>query len=214
MALTLVSYDQKGAKTSLSLDWLKPDKLAKPSLIAQVVRVFLGNQRRSMAKAKTRGQVDGSTKKIYKQKGTGGARHGSRKAPLFVGGGKAHGPTGKQNYSGQTNKKVAAKALLSVLVAKQKSDRLVLVNCPDFTKSGQADRYFSAIITGHKSRSGLLLVDPKTNMNCLNYCRNLAALTVVSAATVSVYEVIRADLVLVTNQALPALKHRGEIHDR
>src|SRR3989344_4073637 len=71
---------------------------ADPALLAQAVRIYLGNQRKSSAKTKTRAEVEGSTRKIYRQKGTGRARHGSIRAPIFVGGGIAHGPDGSQNY--------------------------------------------------------------------------------------------------------------------
>ncbi len=67
-------------------------------LMAQAVRVFLANQRKARAKTKTRGKVEGSGKKIWAQKGTGRARHGDRYAPIFVGGGISHGPTGKENF--------------------------------------------------------------------------------------------------------------------
>src|SRR3989338_11153263 len=69
-----------------------------PQLMAQAVRVFLSNQRKAHAKSKTRGEIIRTTRKWYRQKGTGRARHGAQSAPLFVGGAKAHGPRGHQNY--------------------------------------------------------------------------------------------------------------------
>src|SRR3989339_577646 len=71
---------------------------ANDKLVALAVRVYLANQRRSYAKTKGRGEVAGTTKKMWSQKGTGRARHGSAKAPIFVGGGVAHGPIGKENH--------------------------------------------------------------------------------------------------------------------
>ena len=68
------------------------------SILSQAVRVYLSNQRTAQAKSQTRAEVNRTTKKVYKQKGTGGARHGSRRAPIYVGGGIAHGPRGMQNY--------------------------------------------------------------------------------------------------------------------
>src|SRR3954449_5977031 len=68
-------------------------------------RYYLANQRQGTKKVKTRGEISGSTRKIYRQKGTGGARHGHRYAPQFVGGGVAFGPTGEENYSLNINKK-------------------------------------------------------------------------------------------------------------
>lgn len=69
------------------------------ALVAQATRVFLSNQRRAKAKTKQRGEISGSTRKIWRQKGTGRARHGDRYAPIFVGGGVAHGPTGKEKLA-------------------------------------------------------------------------------------------------------------------
>jgi len=69
-----------------------------PVLLSQAVNRFLANQRRARPRTKTRAEVRGSGAKIWRQKGTGHARHGDRQAPIFVGGGIAHGPTGRQNY--------------------------------------------------------------------------------------------------------------------
>ena len=79
---------------------INPNKI----VVAQAVRVHLTNQRQATAKSKTRGEVSGSGKKIWRQKGTGRARHGDRYAPIFVGGGVAHGPRGNQNVKRNLSK--------------------------------------------------------------------------------------------------------------
>jgi large subunit ribosomal protein L4 len=94
-----------------------------PSLLAQAVRVYLVNQRQGNVKVKTRGEVIGSTRKIYRQKGTGKARHGAIKAPIFVGGGIAHGPKQKE-YNLKFNKKEKKLALYSVLSSKLKENKI------------------------------------------------------------------------------------------
>jgi len=86
-----------------------------PSLVAQAVKVYLSNQRKSHSKVKTRGEVAGSTRKIWRQKGTGRARHGSLTAPIFVGGGIVHGPTGQENWKLTISKKMKRAALCSVI---------------------------------------------------------------------------------------------------
>lgn len=94
---------------------------ANPLLMAQAARIYLANQRKGLAKAKSRGELLSiSTAKIWRQKGTGRARHGSKRAPIFVGGGKAHGPTGGQNYSLKLPKKMKRASLISALSAKHK----------------------------------------------------------------------------------------------
>ena len=85
------------------------------ALVAQTARAFLANQRKARAHAKTRAEVVGSGAKIWRQKGTGRARHGDRQAPIFVGGGVAHGPTGAQNYRQKISQKMGRRAVLAVL---------------------------------------------------------------------------------------------------
>jgi len=96
-------------------------------LIAQAVRVYLANQRTARAKTKTRGGTGGSGRKIWRQKGTGRARHGDKQAPIFVGGGIAHGPKGVLKRL-MITKKMRRKALLGVLSEKVKEKRLLVVD--------------------------------------------------------------------------------------
>lgn len=93
------------------------------SLLAQAIRVYLVNQRQGNVKVKTRGEVIGSTRKIYRQKGTGKARHGAIKAPIFVGGGVAHGPKQKE-YNLKFNKKEKKLALYGALSSKLKEKKI------------------------------------------------------------------------------------------
>jgi len=99
-----------------------PAKMAKvkidQQLMAQAVRVYLSNQRSALAKTKTRGEVARTTAKMYKQKGTGRARHGAYSAPIFVGGGVAFGPTGGQNYRRKMSKALGKLAFASALALK------------------------------------------------------------------------------------------------
>lgn len=96
-------------------------------LLSQAVRVFLSNQRKDLAWAKTRGQLTSiSTAKVYRQKGTGRARHGSKRAPIFVGGGKAHGPSGRQNHKLDLPKKMKQKALLEAFYLLAKEDKVIV----------------------------------------------------------------------------------------
>jgi LSU ribosomal protein L4P len=98
-----------------------------PPLMAQAVRVYLANQRKAHPKTKTRAEVNRTKAKWYRQKGTGRARHGSRAAPIFVGGGVAHGPTGEQNYQLKMPKKMKKAALFSALTSKFKEKEILVV---------------------------------------------------------------------------------------
>src|SRR3990167_7073702 len=99
----------------------------KPQLLAQAVRVWLSNQRKAFAKTKTRKDVAKTTAKMFKQKGTGRARHGSYAAPIFVGGGVAHGPSGEQNYRMELPKHLKRKALAGALTEKAKAGELTIL---------------------------------------------------------------------------------------
>ena len=97
-------------------------------LMAQAVKIYLTNQRKVHAKTKSRGEVSGSCRKIWRQKGTGRARHGDRYAPIFVGGGVAHGPRGNQNFKLEMSKKMKRAALFSSLSAKLKDKEILVVS--------------------------------------------------------------------------------------
>ncbi len=101
-------------------------KINEP-LMTQAVRVYLSNQRQALARAQTRSEVNRTKAKWFRQKGTGRARHGARSAPIFVGGGKAHGPTGEQNYCLKMSKAMKKKALFSALTAKLKDKEIIIV---------------------------------------------------------------------------------------
>jgi large subunit ribosomal protein L4 len=114
--LTINLYDLSGKLTSelpVGGDIFTAKK--NPKLVAQAIKVYLSNQRKSHSRVKTRGEVVGSTRKIWRQKGTGRARHGSLTAPIFVGGGIVHGPTGQENWKLSINKKMKKAALASVI---------------------------------------------------------------------------------------------------
>lgn len=97
-------------------------------LVHEVVRLMNSNSRDNIAHTKTRGEVRGGGKKPWKQKGTGRARHGSTRSPIWVGGGIAHGPRNDQNFSRKINKKVKTKALLTILSRKFKDGEILFVD--------------------------------------------------------------------------------------
>src|SRR3989344_5604580 len=130
-------------------------------LIAQAVRVYLANQRKGTASTKTRGEVRGSTRKIWRQKGTGRARHGSRKAPIFVGGGIAHGPRGVTAASLKLTKKMRRLALFGALTDKVSERAMIAVN--DLTrllpKTREAYTFLQKVGVEMPTKRVLLVVD-------------------------------------------------------
>ena len=122
-------YNQKGTEAGkvklpeniFGLPW-------NESLVHQVVTSMMGNERTPVAHTKTRGEVSGTGIKPWRQKGTGRARHGSRRSPIWVGGGIAHGPRNDKDYSRKINKKMKTKALFTVLSRKFKDSELIFLD--------------------------------------------------------------------------------------
>lgn len=122
-------YNQKGKETSkitlpdnvFGLPW-------NADLVHQVVSSMESNKREPIAHTKNRGDVSGGGKKPWKQKGTGRARHGSTRSPIWVGGGVAHGPRNEKNYERKVNKKMKAKALYTILSSKFKDGKILFID--------------------------------------------------------------------------------------
>ncbi|MDO8488320.1 MAG: 50S ribosomal protein L4 [bacterium] len=192
---------------SIKGEELKPVTLAagvfgvkvSPQLLAQAVRVYLGNQRQSAAQTKTRGEVEGSTRKIYKQKGTGRARHGSVRAPIFVGGGIAHGPTGGQNYSGRLPAKMRRLAILGALSIKAAAKDISVI--ADAEKSSGKTVQSSWLASGKS-----ILVVSTSELDKFNRaCRNLHRVDVVKANQLTTYQVMAHQKLVLAQPALEVL---------
>ena len=127
-------YDTKGKETgSVELPEILFNAKKNDALLRQVVLAMQANARTAVADAKGRGDVSGGGKKPWKQKGTGRARHGSIRSPLWRGGGTTHGPQKEKNYSQKVNKKMRANALAVVLSQKMKDGRVLFVNALSFS---------------------------------------------------------------------------------
>ena len=128
-------YDQKGAKAgTIDLSAKVFGAKWRADLVHQVVEGMRSNKRAGTADTKDRGEVRGGGRKPWKQKGTGRARHGSSRSPIWVGGGVTHGPLAEKNYKRKISKKMRAQALFSVLSKKLKDDEIVFVNTLEMSK--------------------------------------------------------------------------------
>jgi len=174
-------------------------------LIAQAVRVFLANQRQGGAKTKKRGEVRGSTKKIWKQKGTGRARHGDIRAPIFVGGGVVHGPTGEENFSLKMPKKMKKKALFAVLTKKLKNKELMIVSGLDKIKP-KTKELINVMKNLKLSIGKNIIVLPKIWDNVIKAGRNIANLSLMQARQLNVYKVVKANNLVLTEESIDVLK--------
>lgn len=177
-------------------------------LIAQAVRVYLANQRLGTAKVKSRGEVDLTTAKWYKQKGTGRARHGAKSAPIFVKGGVAHGPKPK-DYSLSLPKKMKKAALIAALSSKMHDGEIKVLTGMD--KIEPKTKNVAALL----KKLGLyekkvLLVTPdgikKGFENVYKAGRNVEGLSLVSAKSLSTYEALDNRMILFMREAIDVLK--------
>ena len=190
------------------IDKLSTPVLKKPGaavMVSQVVRAFLSNQRKALAKAKTRGLVVGSKSKVYRQKGTGRARHKDRQAPIFVGGGAAHGPVGVQNYKQKVNRKMVQKALAVVLSEKIKDKKAYIVKKAEFEKTKEAASYVEKIRKSLNTKGEIAFILTKKD-GLRRFLNNLKDVKVVNVESLSSFSILKADLIIITESAFKELE--------
>jgi large subunit ribosomal protein L4 len=174
-------------------------------LLYEVVKAQLASRRSGTAKTKNRAEVSGSTKKIYRQKGTGAARHGDRNAPNFVGGGQAHGPV-PRSYAYRPNRKMRTGALASALSMKLKEGRLIVVD--SFGLDEVKTKALAGVLSTLKVGKSSLIVDGKGNDKLQLSARNLAKHQYLPPEGVNVYDLLRHDTLILTRSAAEALEAR------
>ncbi|MGD1844239.1 MAG: 50S ribosomal protein L4 [Salibacteraceae bacterium] len=168
------------------------------------VKQFLANQRQGTHKAKERGEITGSTRKIKRQKGTGTARAGSLKNPLFKGGGRVFGPR-PRSYSFKLNKKQKQLARRSALSAKVKESGLVVVE--DFTMAAAKTKEYVGILNNLKvADNRSLIVIGENNKNIVLSSRNLQNSHVVTVSELNTYEIVKAKNVVISESALTQIE--------
>lgn len=179
-------------------------------LMTQAVRVYLSNQRRGTASSQTRAEVTGSTKKIWRQKGTGRARHGSRKAPIFVGGGVVFGPKPK-DYSLKLSKKMRKAALFSALSSKQNAASVKIVSGLEKIepKTKEMNNILIKLGFNEKKRNILLIVPGSAKngfTNIYRASRNLKGIDVVSVNLINTYKILKADSLVFLKESIDKIK--------
>ena len=167
------------------------------------VKQYLANQRQGTAKAKERSEHAGSTRKLGRQKGGGGARHGDINSPLLKGGGRVFGPT-PRDYGFKLNKKVKALARKSALSYKAQENAIIVVE--DFEFEAPKTKEFVALTQNLKvDGKKLLVVLPESNKNVYLSSRNLQKSECIIAANVNTYKVLNADVMVVTEKSLEVI---------
>lgn len=166
----------------------------------QAVKAYLSNQRLGLAYTKTRGLVTGGNQKPWKQKGTGRARQGSRRAPQWVGGGTVFGPTGRK-YNQTIPRQIRALARKSALNARAREDALIVIDNFNYEKPSTKQLLSLLDALGVTGRKVLILTDG-TKQNVFLSGRNLQRTHVMPYADVSTYHILWSDVVLVESNAL------------
>jgi len=171
------------------------------------VKQYLANQRQGTHKAKERGELAGSTRKIKKQKGTGGARAGSIKNPLFKGGGRIFGPR-PRDYSFKLNKKVKRLARLSSLSYKAKNQQLVVIE--DFTFDAPKTKDYLKLLNNLKlNDKKTLMVLNSVDHNVISSARNLQKAKVITHTGLITYNILDAHTVIFTESGLKNIQEQN-----
>lgn len=180
----------------------------KPALVKQVVDAQLANRRLPWAHAKDRSEVSGGGKKPWRQKGTGRARHGSTRSPIWVGGGKAHGPVKDRDYSQKVNKTMKRVALAAVLTKKLKDGEV------KFMESFEMEPKTKSLVQSLKTlfpktkKYDLLIVPGMENKSIFRAASNLEKTLVLNPESLNVYELLKHKNVFIDQKAVAVMgKH-------
>ena len=207
------SYTTTGKKReSVTLPAELFDGVVNMPVMHQAVKAFLSNQRLGLASTKTRGLVTGGNQKPWKQKGTGRARAGSTRSPVFVGGGTVFGPT-PRGYTQSVPKKVRQLARKSALNARAREDALVVVEGLSYDKPSTKQLVGLIDAIGAAGKKVLLLTDG-VKPNVFLSGRNLANTHVMPYSDVSTYHILWSDVVVVEAEALGAEVESSKREDR
>lgn len=176
------------------------------SLLAQAVRVFEDRTHFGLSRVKTRSEVNVSRRKIYKQKGTGGARHGAKSAHIFVGGGVVHGPTGmKRNLVLPLNMK--KKALLIALSSKFSTNKAVLVEgLAKVKKTNEASKAIDLIKKASEIKSKVLVVLANNDVKISRFFKNINDVETVKFADLNAFLVLKKSLVLIDSKVFDKIE--------
>ena len=175
-------------------------------LIAQVLYSQIANSKPRLAKTKQRNEIRGSTAKIYAQKGTGNARHGSKKAPIFVGGGVAHGPKGNVYKVRKINKKEKKSSLISAISQKTKNKNLIIFE--DVKDKINKTKQFNIFLKKNKINNALIVVDLKTKKNIELSARNIPNIKLTDPYYLSTYDILKYKQIMFTKSSTKELEKR------
>ena len=199
--------DLNGKKGSIEvLDKIFSAKINK-KLVSNVLYKTNANYKGRHAKTKQQNEVSGPTSKIYAQKGTGNARHASKKAPIFVGGGIAHGPKGELSYKKRKlNKSEKKQSIASIISEKIKNKNLLVFN--DFTKEIKKTKEMSVIFKKFEITNSLVILDKNSKEKIEKSSRNIPNIKITDVNHFSAFDLVKFKKVVFTESSVKELEKR------
>ena len=196
-----------GKKNSIEvLDKIFAAKINK-QLVSNVLYKTNANYKGRKAKTKQQNEIKGSTSKIYAQKGTGNARHASRKAPIFVGGGVAHGPKGESKYKiRRLNKSEKKLSIASILTEKNKGSNLIIFD--DFAKKILKTKEMNQILIKFEAKNSIFIVDKKSRENIYKSARNIPNVKITDTNHFSAFDLAKYKKIIFTETSIKELEKR------
>ncbi|MBD1141327.1 50S ribosomal protein L4 [Pelagibacterales bacterium SAG-MED39] len=196
-----------GKKNSIEvLDKIFSAKLNK-RLVNNVLYKTNANYKGRHAKTKQQNEVSGPTSKIYAQKGTGNARHASKKAPIFVGGGVAHGPKGELSYKKRKlNKSEKKQSIVSLISEKNKNNELLIFS--DFNSEIKKTKEMSNILKKFEISKAIIILDKKSKENIEKSARNIPNIKVTDINHFSAFDLVKFKKVVFTESSVKELEKR------
>jgi large subunit ribosomal protein L4 len=203
--MQLITVSSTGSESKMTASPLLFDEHVNERSLAQVLRVYLANERQATSKTKSRGEVSRTKKKMYKQKGTGGARHGARSAPIFVGGGVAHGPKGLENWSLKLSKKQRKQALSAAL-----SLQIEIIRVAEgFEETPTSTKLAAQLLKSLQAEKGTTLIITSDHDHLfIRVVNNIQGVSCQTASAVTAREILLANRIIVTQASLQALELR------
>jgi len=205
MKLEKISVDGKINSLEVN-DSIFTSKINK-KLISEILYKNIANFKGRKSKTKQKNEIIGSTSKIYAQKGTGNARHASRKAPIFVGGGVAHGPKGQNAYKKRKlNKKEKKIGLVSIISEKKNQKDLLIFN--DFDKEIKKTKEMFSLLNKFDATNSIIILDKSSNEKIGRSLKNMPKVKVSDSSNIVLYDLIKHKKVIFTETSIKELEKR------
>ncbi len=205
MKINTVNIDGKESSIEV-MDKIISSKINK-KLVNSVLYKTNANFKNRKAKTKQKNEIKGSTAKIYAQKGTGGARHASRKAPIFVGGGVAHGPKGESNYkTRKLTKNEKKNSIASLITEKNKLKNLIIFS--DFTKEIKKTKEMNIVLKKFDATNSLVILDKVSKEKVIRATKNIPNIKVTDVNHFSAMDIVKFKKLIFTETSIKELERK------